>query len=42
MYMDDYKRWASAQLEDPALTEELRKIEGCEDEIKDRFASPFP
>ena len=38
MYMDDYKRWASAQLEDPALTEELRKIEGCEDEIKDRFA----
>ena len=38
MYMDDYKRWASAKLEDPALTEELRKIEGCEDEIKDRFA----
>lgn len=38
MYMDDYKRWASAQLEDPALTEELRKIAGCDDEIKDRFA----
>ncbi|MDY4755879.1 MAG: phospho-sugar mutase [Candidatus Faecousia sp.] len=38
MYMDDYKRWASAQLEDPALTEELRKIAGSDDEIKDRFA----
>ena len=38
MYMDDYKRWASAQLEDPALTEELRKIAGSDEEIKDRFA----
>ena len=38
MYMDDYKRWLSADLEDPALTEELRKIEGNEEEIKDRFA----
>ena len=38
MYMDDYKRWLSASLEDPALTEELRKIEGQEEEIKDRFA----
>lgn len=38
MYMDDYKRWASAELEDPALTEELKKIAGKEDEIKDRFA----
>ena len=38
MYMDDYKRWASAELEDPALTQELQKIAGNEDEIKDRFA----
>jgi len=38
MYMDDYKRWLAADLEDPALTEELRKIEGQEDEIKERFA----
>ena len=38
MYMDDYKRWASAQLEDPALTEELRKIASSDEEIKDRFA----
>ena len=38
MYMDDYKRWASAQLEDPALTAELERIAGNEDEIKDRFA----
>ena len=38
MYMDDYKRWASAELEDPALTAELREIAGNDDEIKDRFA----
>ena len=38
MYMDDYKRWREASLEDPALSEELRKIEGQEEEIKDRFA----
>ncbi|MGM9604736.1 MAG: phospho-sugar mutase [Faecousia sp.] len=38
MYMDDYKRWASAKLEDPALTAELQAIAGNEDEIKDRFA----
>ena len=38
MYMDDYKRWLEAQLEDPALTEELQKIQGQEEEIKDRFA----
>ena len=24
MYMDDYKRWAAAELEDPALTAELQ------------------
>ncbi len=38
MYMDDYKRWLATDLEDPALTAELQKIEGQEDEIKDRFA----
>ena len=38
MYMDDYKRWLAADLEDPALAEELRKIEGQDEEIKDRFA----
>ncbi len=38
MYIDDYKRWAGAQLEDPALTEELKKIDGNDAEIKDRFA----
>ena len=38
MYMDDYKRWLAADLEDPALSEELKKIEGQDEEIKDRFA----
>ena len=38
MYMDDYKRWLGFNLEDPALTEELQKIEGDEEQIKDRFA----
>ena len=38
MYMDEYKRWMAADLEDPALTEELKEIEGQEEEIKDRFA----
>lgn len=38
MYMDDYQRWLGAELEDPALTEELKKIEGQDEEIKDRFA----
>lgn len=38
MYIDDYKRWLSAGLEDPALTDELRKIEGQDNEIKERFA----
>ena len=38
MYMDDYKRWLAADLEDPALTAELQKIEGQEEEIEDRFA----
>ena len=38
MYLDDYKRWLEASLEDPALTQELKQIEGNDDEIKDRFA----
>lgn len=38
MFLDDYKRWMDTDLEDPALTEELKKIEGNEEEIKDRFA----
>ena len=38
MYLDDYKRWLAADLEDSALTEELQRIEGNDDEIKDRFA----
>ncbi len=38
MYMDDYKRWAEAHLEDADLTAELEKVAGNEEEIKDRFA----
>ena len=38
MYIDDYKRWLGFELEDPALTEELKKIEGQDEEIKERFA----
>ena len=38
MYMDDYKRWRAAKLEDAALTAELESIAGNEDEIKERFA----
>lgn len=38
MYIDDYKRWLSTDLEDPALTDELRKIDGQDNEIKERFA----
>ena len=38
MYIDDYKRWLGFELEDPALTEELKKIEGQDNEIKERFA----
>ena len=38
MYMDDYKRWMEADLEDPALKDELVAIQGKEDVIKDRFA----
>ena len=38
MYMDDYKRWLDAQLEDPDLKPELEAIAGKDEEIKDRFA----
>ena len=38
MYMDNYKRWMQADLEDAALTAELESIAGNEEEIKDRFA----
>ena len=38
MYMDDYKRWSAAQLEDPDLTSELQSIAGQDSEIEDRFA----
>ena len=38
MYMDDYKRWLAAELEDEDLSTELALIEGKEEEIKDRFA----
>ena len=38
MYMDDYKRWLEADLEDPALKTELESISGQEDQIKERFA----
>ena len=38
MYLEDYKRWAAAELEDPALTRELKEIAGDDEQIKDRFA----
>ncbi len=38
MYLEAYKRWMEADLEDPALKAELESIEGNDEEIKDRFA----
>ncbi|MGI6094521.1 MAG: phospho-sugar mutase [Lachnospiraceae bacterium] len=38
MYMEDYKRWMNTELEDAALTAELKAIAGNEEEIKERFA----
>ena len=38
MYLDEYKRWLAAELDDADLKPELAKIEGNDDEIKDRFA----
>ena len=38
MYMNEYERWLAADLEDCDLKPELNKINGNEEEIKDRFA----
>ena len=38
MYLEAYKRWMEADLEDAALKTELESIEGNEEEIRDRFA----
>ena len=38
MYQEEYKRWMTADLEDADLVPELAKIEGNDDEIKERFA----
>ncbi len=38
MYMEEYKRWSAAQLEEDELSAELAIIEGKEEDIKDRFA----
>ena len=38
MYNDEYQRWLAADLQDDDLSPELRKIQGNEEEIKDRFA----
>ncbi len=38
MYLEDYKRWCEAKLEDAALAAELEAIAGNDEEIKDRFA----
>ena len=40
MYQEEYKRWLAADLEDADLKPELSKIEGNDDEIKERFAVP--
>lgn len=37
MYLDEYKRWLAADLEDSDLHPELAGIEGNDDEIKDRL-----
>ena len=38
MYQEEYKRWMTADLEDADLMPEFAKIEGNDDEIKERFA----
>ena len=38
MYLEDYNRWAAAELEDAELTRELKEIAGDDEQIKDRFA----
>ena len=37
-YMEEYRRWSEANLQDAALTKELKEIEGQDEEIKERFA----
>ena len=37
MYQEEYKRWLAADLEDADLNPELSRIEGNDDEIKERF-----
>ncbi len=38
MYLEEYKRWCSAQLEDEDLTAELAILEGKDQQIQERFA----
>ncbi len=38
MYNEEYKRWFGFDLEDPDLYPELARVEGNDEEIKDRFA----
>ena len=38
MYQDEYRRWMEADLEDADLNPELSRIEGNDEEIKERFA----
>ena len=38
MYNEEYQRWLSADLQDADLAPELRKIQGNDEEIKDRFS----
>ena len=38
MYLEEYNRWLKGKLEDADIMPELMKIEGNDDEIKDRFA----
>ena len=38
MYQEEYKRWLNADLEDAELNPELSRIQGNDDEIKERFA----
>jgi phosphoglucomutase len=38
MYIEEYKRWLQTDLEDADLKPELSRIDGNDEEIKDRFA----
>ena len=38
MYQEEYERWMAADMEDADLKPELSRIQGNEEEIKDRFA----